>query len=93
MVHVNTADPLERIESKHGVLGGKPVIKGTRLSVERIVDLLAAGETIPELLSDYPHITEDDLEACLAFARRRRRFAVRLIRIDQLARDQLSAVC
>ena len=69
-LRVNTDELLQRIERKPGVLGGKPVIKGTRLSVELIVGMLAAGETIEDLLRNYPHITTDDIRACLAFASR-----------------------
>jgi uncharacterized protein (DUF433 family) len=51
-----------------GVLGGKPVIRGTRLAVEFIVGLLAQGWTIEQLLENYPGITPDQVLACLADA-------------------------
>jgi len=50
------------------VLVGKPVVKGTRISVELIVDLLAAGWTQEQILDSYPSLTPDDIRACLAYA-------------------------
>lgn len=50
------------------VLAGKPVIKGTRLSVEFIVGLLAQGWSEDEVLRNYPGITVEDIRACLAYA-------------------------
>jgi uncharacterized protein (DUF433 family) len=47
---------------------GKPVIKGTRLAVEFIVDLLANGWTEDEVLRNYPGLTREDIHACLAYA-------------------------
>ncbi len=58
----------DRIESREGVLSGKPVIAGTRISVEIILQRLAAGVTIDELLLDYDHICREDIVACLLFA-------------------------
>lgn len=58
----------DRIERKPGVLVGKPVIKGTRISVEFVLDCLAEGWTMDELLDGYPHVTRDDVLACLSFA-------------------------
>lgn len=50
------------------VMVGKPIIKGTRITVQQILGLLAQGETIEEILSEYPHLTRDDVYACLLFA-------------------------
>jgi uncharacterized protein (DUF433 family) len=50
---------------------GKPVIKGTRLTVEIIIEKLAYGETIEDLKRDYPFITEDDIRAALLYAAKR----------------------
>lgn len=50
---------------------GKPVIKGTRLTVEIIIEKLAYGETLEDLKRDYPFITEDDVKAALLYAARR----------------------
>ena len=59
-----------RIVVDPDVLGGKPVVRGTRLSVELILELLAAGETQPDILSNYPGLEEEDIRACLAYANR-----------------------
>ncbi len=61
---------LERITVKPKVLSGKPVIKGTRLSVEFILGLLASGATIAEIIDEYQAVTTDDIRACLIFAGR-----------------------
>jgi uncharacterized protein (DUF433 family) len=58
----------DRIAVDSGVLSGKPVIRGTRLSVEMVVDLLAAGWNHAQILKSYPHLTEDDIRACLSYA-------------------------
>ena len=50
------------------ILVGKPIIKGTRLAVEFIVDLLAQGWPESEILRNYPGITHDDIAACLMYA-------------------------
>ena len=59
---------MNRIVSNPKILGGKPVIKGTRLSVDFILNLLASGCPEKEILEDYQHITIDDIHACLALA-------------------------
>ncbi len=51
------------------VLRGKPVIKGTRISVEFILELLSSGMTVKEILQEYPHLKKDEILACLAWAR------------------------
>ncbi len=56
------------IDRDPAVLGGKPRIKGTRLSVELIVERLADGWTIAQLREAYPHIDETQIRACLAYA-------------------------
>lgn len=58
----------ERIALDPGILAGKPVIRGTRLAVEFILDLLASGRTQEQILADYPGLTRDDILACLAYA-------------------------
>lgn len=58
----------DRIVASPDVLVGKPVVKGTRLSVEFIVDLLAGGWTQEEILNNYPNLTAEDIRACLAYA-------------------------
>lgn len=56
------------IESNPDVMMGRPVVKGTRLTVELILDKLAAGETIAELLEAHPKLTAEGVHAALAFA-------------------------
>lgn len=51
------------------ILGGKPVVRGTRLAVEFILDLQAAGKSETEILDNYPGLTHDDILACLACTR------------------------
>ncbi len=58
----------ERIAVDPGVLVGKPVIKGTRLAVEFVVDLLAQGWTEEQITTSYPGITREDIRACLHYA-------------------------
>lgn len=63
----------ERINVDPDILLGKPVIRGTRLAVEFILDLLAQGWTYEELLRNYPGLTMEDIRACLAYASERLR--------------------
>jgi len=58
-----------RIVADPDILVGKPVIKGTRISVELVMDLLAAGYTPDQVIDQYEHLTHDDIKACLAYAR------------------------
>jgi uncharacterized protein (DUF433 family) len=58
----------ERITIAPDVLGGKPVIMGTRLAVEFIVDLMGQGWTEANILKSYPGLTAADIQACLAYA-------------------------
>ena len=58
----------DRITVDPRILVGKPVIKGTRIAVEMVVDLLAAGWTHRQILDGYPTLTEDDIRASLAYA-------------------------
>ena len=57
-----------RIVIDPNVLSGKPIVRGSRLAVEFIVDLLAQGWTEAEILKNYPGITREDILACLAYA-------------------------
>ena len=63
-------DLLARITCNPEVMVGKPVIKGTRLTVDFILNLLAHGTTIPEILDEYEGLIEADIRACLLFASR-----------------------
>ena len=62
-------DLLQRITFDKNVLGGKPVIRGLRISVEMILDLLAKGAARREILEDYPELEPEDLQAALLYAR------------------------
>jgi uncharacterized protein (DUF433 family) len=57
----------DRITIDPGILVGKPVVKGTRLAVEFIVDLMAQGWSEEEILRNYPGLSREDLQACLAY--------------------------
>lgn len=65
---MNEEKLLKRIVTNPKIMLGKPVIKGTRLTVELIVEKVAYGETIENLKKDYPFITEDDIRAALLYA-------------------------
>jgi uncharacterized protein (DUF433 family) len=71
---------LHRITYNPEIFGGKPIIRGMRISVELILSLLAQGESPEAILDDYPDLEADDIRACLAYAH-----AV-------IARDSLDAV-
>ena len=58
----------ERIVLDPNILVGKPVIKGTRLAVEFIIDLLAEGWSETQILQNYPGLTREDIQACLGYA-------------------------
>jgi uncharacterized protein (DUF433 family) len=58
----------DRIVVDSKVLTGKPVVRGTRISVEFVVDLLAAGWSHAQILTSYPHLSEEDIRACLSYA-------------------------
>jgi uncharacterized protein (DUF433 family) len=58
--HLITIEPGKR--------GGQPCIRGMRISVRDVLEYLAGGMTVSELLADFPELTEDDIHACLAFA-------------------------
>ncbi|MGH9449990.1 MAG: DUF433 domain-containing protein [Terriglobia bacterium] len=66
-------DYRERITLEPGKLGGKPCIRGMRISVYDVLDYLASSMTEAEILRDFPDLTEDDIKASLAFAADRER--------------------
>ncbi len=59
---------IDRIVSDPKICSGKPCIKGTRIPVHIILDLLAAGEDYQGIKKAYPNITDEDIRACLAYA-------------------------
>lgn len=73
-------DLLKRITANPEIFSGKPIIRGMRISVELILSLLTQGETVEDILADYPDLEPEDIRACLAYAH-----AV-------IARDSLDAV-
>jgi uncharacterized protein (DUF433 family) len=58
----------ERITIDPGVMGGKPCLRGLRVTVGTIVGLLAAGRTGDEILAAYPYLEREDIQAALAYA-------------------------
>ncbi|HEX8449480.1 MAG TPA: DUF433 domain-containing protein [Allosphingosinicella sp.] len=58
----------EHIHSDPGILGGKPVVRGTRISVELILEYFADGCSTADVLAGYPHLKPDDVRAALQFA-------------------------
>jgi uncharacterized protein (DUF433 family) len=59
---------LERIALNPKVMTGKPVIKGTRLTVEFILNLMAHGATMQDIINEYKGLTKEDIQACILFA-------------------------
>ena len=59
---------LQRITSDPAIFGGKPIIRGMRISVELILSLLAQGEEWDAIIKDYPELEVDDIRSCLAYA-------------------------
>jgi uncharacterized protein (DUF433 family) len=59
---------LKRITADPEIFGGKPIIRGMRISVELVLSLLAQGETSEDVLADYPDLEADDIRACVAYA-------------------------
>ncbi|MFO0812172.1 MAG: DUF433 domain-containing protein [Gemmatales bacterium] len=63
-------DILQRITSNPEILGGKPIIRGKRLSVEAVLNMLAIGDDEATILAGYPWMESDDIKACLVYASR-----------------------
>jgi uncharacterized protein (DUF433 family) len=61
-------DLLKRIAVNPKIFGGKPIIRGMRISVEMILSLLAQGETTEAILEDFPDLEPEDIRACLTYA-------------------------
>lgn len=60
----------ERITVNPSIFGGKPIVRGHRLAVEHVLGLLAAGDSVDDLLRAYLSLERDDVLACLTYARR-----------------------
>ena len=67
---MNDEQLLERIVVNREVMVAKPVIRGTRLTVEHVLGLLAHGATIEDILKEYEGLTPEDVRACLVFAQK-----------------------
>ncbi len=67
---MNEENLLQRISVDQKIMLGKPVIKGTRLAVELIVEKMAYGATVKDLQEDYPFLTEEDIQSALLYAAR-----------------------
>ena len=65
---MNEQELLKRITATPAIFGGKPIVRGMRVSVEMILSLLAQGESEDAILDDYPDLTREDILACLAYA-------------------------
>lgn len=61
---------LQRITVDPRIFGGKPIIRGRRLAVEHLLGMRAAGDDIDTILSGYPWLEREDIQACLVYARR-----------------------
>jgi uncharacterized protein (DUF433 family) len=59
---------IQHISTNPDVMGGKPCVHGTQITVGMIVEALAAGRSIPDLLSDFPYLIEQDIQEALAYA-------------------------
>jgi uncharacterized protein (DUF433 family) len=64
-------DLLRRITVDPKIFGGKPIIRGRRLAVEHVLGMLAAGDSIETILTGYPWLEQEDIQACLVYAHRR----------------------
>ena len=66
---MNDADLLKRITVNPKIFGGKPIVRGRRLAVEHVLGMLAAGDTVDDLLRAYAWLEREDVFACLSHAR------------------------
>lgn len=70
------ADWRARITVEPGKRGGRPCVRGMRITVGDVLSYLAAGMTEAEVLDDFPYLTAEDIRACLAFAAERERVTI-----------------
>jgi uncharacterized protein (DUF433 family) len=61
---------MERIELNPEICNGRPVIRGTRITVQTVLSFLSAGDSIEDILAGYPQLKREDVLACLAYAQR-----------------------
>lgn len=67
---MNQSALLERIISNPEIFGGKPILRGRRVAVEHILDMLAAGDDVATILKGFPFLERDDIQACIVYAAR-----------------------
>lgn len=60
----------ERIVIDPNICNGRPTVRGTRITAQTVLEFLAAGDSIPDILDEYPTLTREDILACLAFGAR-----------------------
>jgi uncharacterized protein (DUF433 family) len=65
---MNREELLQRITSSPEIFGGKPIIRGRRIAVEHILDMLAAGDDTATILGGFPFLEPEDIQACIAYA-------------------------
>lgn len=61
---------LSRITVNPSIFGGKPIIRGRRIAVEHVLDMLASGDSVESILAGYPFLEKQDIQACLVYARK-----------------------
>jgi uncharacterized protein (DUF433 family) len=69
IVYFYTMSRLNRITINSSICHGKPCVRGMRWPVEVVIDLLSSGMTIPEIVEDHPELEQDDILACLEYAK------------------------
>ena len=67
---MNESQLLARITCDAKIFGGKPIVRGHRLAVEHVLEMLAVGDTEDEILAAHPWLERDDIHACLLYAAR-----------------------
>jgi uncharacterized protein (DUF433 family) len=60
----------ERITLDPDICNGRPVVRGTRITVQTVLEFLAAGDSVDDVLAEYPDLTREDVQACLNYASR-----------------------
>jgi uncharacterized protein (DUF433 family) len=60
----------ERITIDPEICNGRPVVRGTRITVQTVLEFLGAGDSVDDVLAEYPALTREDVQACLSYASR-----------------------
>lgn len=74
---------MERITIDQAICNGKPIIRGMRITVKTILEYLAAGETMENILKAYPSLEPEDINACLDFASRLTDYSINSIQLNK----------